>query len=78
MCAIALFVAAILYYTRALKYRIPLAVAGVAATSLDFTDLRATGPGRLEMLCFGLGSKLLPREPVHRVPDGCGHARRRR
>jgi PAS domain S-box-containing protein len=33
-CAIALFVAAILYYTRALKYRIPLAVAGVAATSL--------------------------------------------
>ena len=33
-CAIALFVAAILYYTRTLKYRVPLAVAGVAAASL--------------------------------------------
>jgi PAS domain S-box-containing protein len=33
-CAIALFVAAILYYTRTLKYGMPLAVAGVAATSL--------------------------------------------
>ena len=34
VCAIALFVAAILYYTRTLKYGMPLAVAGVAATSL--------------------------------------------
>ncbi len=33
-CAIALFVAAILYYTRTLKYGMPLAVAGVAASSL--------------------------------------------
>jgi len=33
-CAIALFVAAILYYTRTLKYFMPLAVAGVAAASL--------------------------------------------
>ncbi|MFI5088292.1 MAG: GAF domain-containing protein, partial [Terriglobales bacterium] len=33
-CAIALFVAAILYYTRTLKYFMPLAAAGVAAATL--------------------------------------------
>ena len=33
-CAIALFVTAILYYTRTLQYRMPLAIAGMAATSL--------------------------------------------